>query len=211
MKNNGVTIVMVSHNLDMMRKLCSTLVWLENGNMREIGPSESVARKYMLSAMSDGNHQLIGKSATPARRAGSGEIEITAVRLFNIQGKESDTFQTSGSIVIEMDYLAHEPIPHPNFSLSIFRQDDVFMTGTNNILGGTPIERVTKTGTIRYIVDRIPLLPAMYYLTPAIYNSKTEQVYDYHERSHSFRVVSGGFDEIHGLIKIPARWEWKPA
>ncbi len=29
MKQNGVTIVVVSHNVDMMRKLCTHLVWME--------------------------------------------------------------------------------------------------------------------------------------------------------------------------------------
>ena len=212
MRRNGVTIIMVSHNLGMIRKLCSELIWLENGVMRDAGPTESIARAYMLSTLPHRKRQPENEpTAHVARRAGSGEIEITAVRLLNAQGEEADTFQTSGCIIIEMDYLAHKPIPDPDFSLSIFRQDDVFVTGTNNLLGGLPIESVAGTGTIRYIVDRIPLLPAKYYLTPAIYNSKTEQAYDYHEKARSFHVVSDGLDEIHGLVKIPARWEWQPA
>ncbi len=211
MKNNGTTIIMVSHNLSMIRKLCSKLIWLENGVMRRVGPTEVVAGDYMAYSHEQEGHTLANRDASLGfRRAGSGEIVITAVRLLNAQGEETNTFQTNGIMIVEIDYLSHKPITDPNFSLSIFRQDDVFITGTNNLLGGLPIDQVEGTGTIRYIIDRIPLLSAKYQLTPAIYNNKTEHAYDYHEKAYSFRVVSGDSDEIHGFVKIPAKWEWEP-
>lgn len=43
----GVTIVFVSHSLDVVRTLCSHTLWLENGVLREDGATESVVASYL--------------------------------------------------------------------------------------------------------------------------------------------------------------------
>jgi len=43
----GVTIVFVSHSLDVVRTLCSHTLWLENGVLREDGATESVVARYL--------------------------------------------------------------------------------------------------------------------------------------------------------------------
>lgn len=41
-----VTVVLVSHDIDMIKKLCTKVVWLENGNIKEIGPTLNICDKY---------------------------------------------------------------------------------------------------------------------------------------------------------------------
>jgi len=43
----GVTIVFVSHSLDVVRTLCGHTLWLENGVLREDGATESVVARYL--------------------------------------------------------------------------------------------------------------------------------------------------------------------
>jgi ABC-type polysaccharide/polyol phosphate transport system ATPase subunit len=44
--SNGATLVLVSHDLESVRELCSRAAWLENGVMRAIGPAEEVIAAY---------------------------------------------------------------------------------------------------------------------------------------------------------------------
>lgn len=46
-KARGTTILFVSHDIVSVKKLCSRAVWIEKGNMREIGLSGEVCEKYM--------------------------------------------------------------------------------------------------------------------------------------------------------------------
>ena len=46
-KASGTTILFVSHDIVSVKKLCSRAVWIERGNLREIGPSGEVCEKYM--------------------------------------------------------------------------------------------------------------------------------------------------------------------
>lgn len=46
MLNTGVTVVLVSHDIDMIKKLCTKVVWLEHGNIKEIGQTLNICDKY---------------------------------------------------------------------------------------------------------------------------------------------------------------------
>lgn len=43
------TVLIVSHNLDTLEKLCNRIMWLDNGIIREIGEPKSVITNYRLS------------------------------------------------------------------------------------------------------------------------------------------------------------------
>lgn len=42
----GTTVLLVSHNIEQIKELCSRAVWLEHGRVREIGKVEKVCREY---------------------------------------------------------------------------------------------------------------------------------------------------------------------
>lgn len=46
MLDKGVTVVLVSHDINMIKKLCTKVVWLEHGYLRYIGPTEDVCEEY---------------------------------------------------------------------------------------------------------------------------------------------------------------------
>ena len=46
MKENGTTILFVSHNMEQVRNLCSRIVWLEHGRVRKIGDADTLCQEY---------------------------------------------------------------------------------------------------------------------------------------------------------------------
>lgn len=45
-KKRGITIILVSHDADSIRKLCDKVIWIENHRVRMIGNTESVMSEY---------------------------------------------------------------------------------------------------------------------------------------------------------------------
>ena len=41
------TVVIVSHSMETLRELCDRVMWLHNGEMREIGDTDSVLGHYL--------------------------------------------------------------------------------------------------------------------------------------------------------------------
>lgn len=46
MLKNNVTVILVSHDTNMVKKLCTKVVWLEHGNLKDIGPTVKVCGEY---------------------------------------------------------------------------------------------------------------------------------------------------------------------
>lgn len=46
MLDKGVTVVLVSHDINMIEKLCTKVVWLEHGHLKDIGPTAKVCKEY---------------------------------------------------------------------------------------------------------------------------------------------------------------------
>ena len=47
LKNSGKTIVIVSHSLDSVKKLCNRAIWLYDGRVRKDGDTEEVISEYL--------------------------------------------------------------------------------------------------------------------------------------------------------------------
>ncbi len=210
MKRQGVTIIIISHNLGIIRRLCSHIIWLEHGEMRANGPAEEVASLYKeYSNQSVGQQMAMEREDGLFRRWGSQEIELTSVRILNATGEEQSVFETGAEMIIEMSYLAHEPITEPEFGLAIIRQDGLNISGPNTQISGVKLGIIEGKGIIRYHIEELPLLPARYQITAAIHDSRLMQAYDYHELAYPFRVETGDKPEIEGTIELPASWEWR--
>ena len=43
----GTTVLFVSHNIEQIREMCSSVIWLEHGGVEALGPSEDVCQQFM--------------------------------------------------------------------------------------------------------------------------------------------------------------------
>lgn len=206
LKRQGTTIMMVSHNINQLRSICSELVWIEKGHVKAQGPTEAVVAEY--------NAFSYDREVTQTRlteqsfeRQGDQRVEITAVRLLDDTGEEQSHFQTGDALTIEMAYHAHVPVPNPEFGLAIFRQDGLHINGPNTVQAGLDLGVVEGEGVVRYRIEALPLLPARYNVTTAVHDSRYPHCYDLHKEAYSFRIVPGGTTEQNGVIQLPSFWE----
>lgn len=46
MIEQGVTIILVSHSIDMIKRLCTKVVWLDHGQIKDIGATNKICKEY---------------------------------------------------------------------------------------------------------------------------------------------------------------------
>ncbi|HSH02157.1 MAG TPA: ABC transporter ATP-binding protein [Anaerolineae bacterium] len=209
MKREGVTIVLVTHELSAVRHLCSHLIWMDKGQIRASGPTNEVVPLYLAYSQQEENKQMMSRSQGDEgfRRWGTGDIEITKVRLLNKDNIETKAFRTGGTLTVEINYKAYKAVEAPEFGLALYRDDGLHVSGPNNRLAGLEFDIDIGEGVVRYHVPNLFLLPASYRLTVAIHDSQVPRAYDFHEQAYGFRVVAGGNQELYGLVQLPAEWE----
>lgn len=230
-KMNGKTIVLVTHSLDTVKRLCDSAILLEHGRMVSIGNSEMVIDVYH-KKMREKEEEVLkslqvkmiqhGSSATavvetsdtkkvepPKDRWGSREVEITEVKIFAENGEERYIFETGEPMIVRMKYSAKQRIEEPVFGIAIHRIDGVHINGPNTKTSAYPIKFVEGEGEIDYSIISIPLLDGTYQLSAAVYDDTRTHAYDHHDRKYKFKVINGKIMEDLGLIHIPCKWELK--
>lgn len=208
MRQDGVTIVMVSHHLQTMRNLCTHLIWMEHGRVKAAGKVQTVIEQYMDHFREEAQP---GGAVSGFRRWGTGDVEINNVRLLDGAGEAKTAFGVEEAISFEIQYDAHRPVECPEFGLAIYSQDGTHIAGPNNIEAGFPIEKIEGPGVVRLVLEGNTLLPGRYRLTAAIHDTILPQAFDFHEQAYTFQIKGHGEAMPEGVIRLPAHWEWAPA
>jgi len=200
-RQEGRTIILVSHGLMQVAQLCSTVAWLEKGVIQEIGPSYEVIGKY-----AGQSHDAAPKvEGEIGERWGSHEAEITRAEFVNVDGVPVHVLKTGEPISLQIDYRAHMPIKEPVFGIRITHLHGTNVWGSNTKRMGFQPATLNNSGTITLNIPELPILAGTYDLTVALTDQHETYEYDHWERRVRFDVVQyNSFDE--GLIQINANW-----
>jgi len=206
---SGATILFVSHHPDAIKTLCTRALWIDSGRVVADGTAEAVAEQYRMR-----DQQIQTKQATvsaqPALsdRLGTRRIEITRVRLLDAQGNERFIFATGELFKLEIEYWAHQAVESPVFGMGVHRNDGVHITGPNTATSRFELPTLAGHGTVTFTVPYLALLEGLYHIAVAVHNQADTEMYDYHGRCASLRVVNSpsGVRERFGLITLNGEW-----
>jgi ABC-2 type transport system ATP-binding protein len=201
-RQEGRTIILVSHGLMQVAQLCSTVAWLEKGVIQEIGPSYEVIGKYA-GQSHDAAPKIEGEIG---ERWGSHEAEITRAEFVAADGVPVHVLKSGEPISLQIDYTAHMPIKEPVFGIRITHLHGTNVWGSNTKRMGFQPATLNNSGTITLNIPELPILAGTYDLTVALTDQHETYEYDHWERRVRFDVVQyNSFDE--GLIQIEANWQ----
>jgi ABC-type polysaccharide/polyol phosphate transport system ATPase subunit len=210
-RRRGKTIVIVTHSLGLVEKMCDDLLWLRQGRIADRGDPKRVVDAYLtyvaggeetLLAGAQGHGADDGAAAPEAApgeetheigyregRWGGREVEITAVRLLDDRGRERHVYVPGERLVIALSVRAAQPIADFVFGVGLFTTDGVSVYGTNTHLEEYVCERAEGEGEVRLTLDDLRLVEGTYLLDVAAHR-KDGTPYDYHRGLYSFRVKS---------------------
>ena len=230
LKRQGITIVLVSHNLGQVREMSTRVIWLEDGRIQAQGEPEPILEHYVDRVVAHDEAQMLraerqrmGVAGQPAGgdqererpqevpwRWGSHEVEIVSVQILDGTGQEQRTFQTGDPLRVRIHYRAREPVHEPKFGLALYHSSGFQISGPNSVVGGFPIPCIDGSGFVDYVVEELPLLPGTYLLTAAIHDLQGKHTYEHIHQRYTFRVRGGGVRETFGSFYLPSAWQWSP-
>jgi lipopolysaccharide transport system ATP-binding protein len=149
---SGRTVLFVSHNLDAVRSLCQTGLWLKNGNIEMTGPAGDVIDAY-LSSISNENPFFCENPDFG--------LTIEKVSLKNNRGTECGVFSPGEDLAVEVSFIAQRRIKRPIIALGVQGVNGACFT-SNMLLDGHQPDHLEGSGKIRCTFRSIPLLPQNY-------------------------------------------------
>jgi lipopolysaccharide transport system ATP-binding protein len=112
--SGGRTVLFVSHNMAAVQALCRTCVWLDQGQIAEIGRTGEVVQHYLQSAVNSGRESLADRKD----RGGDGSVRVTSIRIEDDSGRRA--IFSSSPLRITVEYKSDGPVMHPRIYLSVY-------------------------------------------------------------------------------------------
>lgn len=210
-KARGKTIVLVSHDLGSIERLCDQAVWLHEGRLMAQGGTREIVDRY-LNHVAGEEARALGvehreaeaqAAAGSAQRWGSREVEITRVRLIDRTGAERYLYDAGEPCTMRLAYRAARPVEDCVFGIGIFRKDGICCYGTNTAIDGLHLGKLEGEGEVMVEVGRLDLVEGEYLLDVAVH-ARDGHPYDYHSRLYAFAVRSRVKDT--GVARLGHRW-----
>ncbi len=207
----GRTLLLVSHSLDLVAELCDRVLWLDRGHQRLTGDPRRVIDAYRQAvAEEEGAEHLAAaranqEAAGEVLRWGSGQAEITTVRLLGPDGSERYHLQSGDRAVFEIHARAARPLTDFVFGIAVNTPRDIECWGTNTDLEGFVPGELAGEVVVRVTCPALRLAPGEYSVDVAIH-ARDGAPYDYRRRALGFTVTAatGGA----GVYFPEHRWEF---
>jgi homopolymeric O-antigen transport system ATP-binding protein len=214
LRQEGVTIVLVTHSLGQVQSLCDRALWLERGEAREEGEAIDIARSYLqqvnLAEAEAGFEGNLGDMDLAfegrGERKGTGEITIETVTFVNAHRAVTPFANSGRPLVVRIGYHAKEPIKNPSFSLRFHTDGGTMITAPNSRRGRLHTGVLEGDGYVFYKIPRMHLTPGTYHITAGVYDENNLHVFDQREREFELRVQPGSANDGEGYLDLGGEW-----
>ena len=203
----GRTVLFISHDMWNVRRLCSQILWMEEGRVRASGPAAEIAERYM----SEVNTEALSNQVTAlqSHRGGTGEIRYASIDLCAGDGATANVFHAGDTLIVRAGYSATTPVEAPTFQVAIVDVDTGVVVSTASTKLADVPARVSGDGAIQCRFERLPLRPRQYILRLSISDAMQLASYDEVIAGPRFAVHAAGagvdslVDDQEGLVSIP--------
>jgi ABC-type polysaccharide/polyol phosphate transport system ATPase subunit len=112
-ERSGRTVLFVSHNLDAVVRLCPQAVWLDNGSVRDSGPSAAIVEAYL-------STQMDARGRVTFDHASGGPVSLSSLALLDGSGASTAVLRRDQPFSIEARFRVTEAVPGLDLSALVF-------------------------------------------------------------------------------------------
>jgi ABC-type polysaccharide/polyol phosphate transport system ATPase subunit len=202
LKAAGTTIVFISHNLSAVQHLCERALLMRRGELVASGPTQGVIAEYERSAVADARPERPDDAGAAGAEK---EIEIGAVALFDVEGRNTTSFSVGDPVRVRIEYAARAAV-----------DDVVFEVGFFSVFGNLRCEFTTErsaervdlspgAGSVEFFCPENGLVTGTYSVR-AVVRRRDKPTFDNIDQSRGAILNVDQANLVHGGFYMPHTW-----
>jgi len=197
MRDDGTTIIFISHDLNAVDFLCDRALLLSSGEIVADGSTSDVISQY----------EEAGRSSIPEPRLNEGThkpIRITGLTFRDYQDREVLRAFTGDHLIAQVKFTACEAIHDLDFEVFYYSPDGRLQCQFSTSVGRDALQLDRGEGAIQFSCSELGLQPGLYYADATIKRRTDGKEIDWQYRSALLRVEPG--KRVSGRFYVPHRW-----
>lgn len=198
-REEGRTVVVVSHALEQMRTFCDEAAWLDHGILKDVGEAAPLIDTYSVKVRGAEMREDGGLAF------GSGQATIDRIEILDGRREPCRTFHTGDEMSLRIHYTAHEPLERPVFGASIDNIQGDVMWGLHGLDANFQPRRIEPgPGSVDIHIPRMMLRPDSYEVAATIQPPQLSTVIAALQKSTGFDIVPAPGMESGGFVALGA-------
>jgi ABC-type polysaccharide/polyol phosphate transport system ATPase subunit len=207
LKARGVTVLFVSHDLSLVKKLADRALFLLNGSVVAEGRPSDVVNRYVGYVLERQVGEEPARELTSASfRHGDGAALIRSVELRNARGEPAASVEAGEQLSIHVEAEFTRDVEHPVFGLLIRNRLGIDVYGTNTRVEQIDLGRFAKGDTIEIIFTMRCLLTRQDYTVTVAAQHWDGSSQDWLDDAVQFTVVDTR--DLAGVADLRASITW---
>ena len=216
MRRAGLTALVVSHEEDVLRRLCDEIWWLQGGVLAARGdPQETLERyrRHMAERIRAWGEAGV-ETLTPSMRRGDGRAEVLDIETLGENGRPTMVWRSGEQAVVRIRVRFREAVADPVVGIMIRTRIGLNAYGTNTELENLKFGPCGAGETVEIAYAfRCHLCPAEYTLTAASHDPDGVW-HDWVEDAVAVTVVdqryTAGVANLRAVASVARRWDGPP-
>jgi len=212
-KRQGSTVVLVSHSIRQVERICSRVLLLDRGKVvLDGGTRETCNAFYERSEAKIKSQVGIGRpKATSLNQRTSGALVLLKTAILDHLGNPTDRIKYGSDVTVSILYEAHAELVNPVFGIGI-QTPDLLYLATQNSEDHIRLARISP-GTFRLQcrIKKFPLLAGVYSLRLGVAVGNLMSIAFYAEDVYQFQVVPDRISKEQtmreGFIALDMGWQ----
>ena len=218
LKKRGITIVLVSHDLQSIEKICDRSIWIDGGEIREEGLPFHVNNKYLkyMERKSDKDSSEESFYTKPNALTidskleswGNKKVYFKEVYLRNYHGNssENDIINSESELVIELVLGVNINVEKCMIGIGINDNMGNMIFGTNTDLEQVQVPNIRDFKKVLFCIPHIHLIEGDYSLHASITDGKTD-IYDWYPIIKTFHINNE--QKFVGTVFLTHNWKFE--
>ncbi len=157
----GTSLIFVSHNMELVKAICASAIYLEQGQVQLAGSSTAIIDAYN-QVLDRQRAARLSHSSTLMAQAGH-DIEITNVEIFGAGSQPTREFYSDQPLEVRVHYLAYRPLGQLNMVVRLLRVDGLSCCIVRTSLDNFPVQVKQGRGFVAVTLNPLQLYGGMYY------------------------------------------------
>ncbi len=204
------TVLLVSHNIRQVERLCSRVMLLHHGKILNDGLPVSVCNTFyhlMDQQIADQTRKANAANG-PKRLETTGEIELIDVSILDKNAKNTEKVMHGEEVTFVLRYQANAALQNVIFGLGIHTNDFLYLADKDTEDDDLVYEKIEPgIFSVKCKIKRFPLLQGVYSLRLGVAVGPVYRISYYAEGVCPFEVTGTQKTRPHGFVALDTDWE----